>query len=165
MRYALDRGILDLARQEPRGEAYIFCIEVNCRPPGFDCTFSSLYTYGVDFCGLHYLQALGDRQRYHALASPFVKGAQYWCANAQIPIHRENILVPENFHEKVLEQLPDIAPFVSRGELFTQPGNVISPRGGVGFVGYFLLYSRTSRRHLLEMCSRVQAVAIKVLDS
>lgn len=166
MSYKETDGILDLADASTTAKSRpdVFLIEVNARPPGLDCAFSTLYTYGVDFCALQFLRALGDRERFTALSEPFSCLAQYWCGNCQVPMHREKILVPDDFLEKVNQQLPEIAAHVSRAELFTQPGNVVSPQGGSGFIAYFLLYSRTSRRHVLEMCDRVQKVSKKVLD-
>ncbi|KAK8011570.1 hypothetical protein PG990_010535 [Apiospora arundinis] len=164
-------GVLDLAEvigegKGPDHQPWSFLIEVNARPPGLDCVFSTLDTYGVDMCALHYLAALGadERERFAALSTPFSRGAQYWCGNSQVPIHRDNILVPIGFLDEVLQRLPDVAPHVSRAELFTQPGTTISPRGGAGFVAYFMLFSRKNRKHVLEMSLRVQEVAKDVLD-
>ncbi|KAK8129166.1 hypothetical protein PG999_001546 [Apiospora kogelbergensis] len=164
-------SVLDLAEvigggKEPAHQPWTFLIEVNARPPGLDCVFSTLDTYGVDMCALHYLAALGvdERERFAALSIPFSHGAQYWCGNSQVPIHRDNIFVPFGFIDEVLKRLPDVAPHVSRAELFTQPGAVISPRGGAGFVAYFMLFSRKGRKHVLEMSLHVQEVAKDVLD-
>ncbi|KAK8868423.1 glutathione synthetase ATP-binding domain-like protein [Apiospora arundinis] len=164
-------GVLDLVEvigegKEPAHQPWSFLIEVNARPPGLDCVFSTLDTYGVDMCALHYLAALGadERERFVALSTPFSRGAQYWCGNSQVPIHRDNIFVPIGFIDEVLQRLPDVAPHVSRAELFTQPGAVISPRGGAGFVAYFMLFSRKSRKHVLEMSLRVQEMAKDILD-
>ncbi len=167
MSYKETDGILDLAdaNTTAKGRPDIFLIEVNARPPGLDCAFSTLHTYGVDLCALHFLRALGDRDCFAALSKPFSCFAQYWCGNCQVPMHRESILVPDDFFERVYQQLPEIVPHVSRAELFVQPETLVSPRGGCGFIAYFLLYSRTSRRHVLEMSDRVQKVSKKILDS
>ncbi|KAI1841259.1 hypothetical protein JX266_012571 [Neoarthrinium moseri] len=160
-------GVLDLVDSGApmEGQPDAFLIEVNARPPGLACVFSTLYTYGVDFCGLQFLQALGDRERYAALSKPFANLAQYGCGNCKIPVHRENILVPDGFFEKLFKILPDVAPHVSRAELLRQPGDIVSPSGGAGFIGYVLLYSRTSRRHVLEMSDRIRQVSKQILDT
>lgn len=167
LRYAETDGIIDLVETATTNPAapWSFLIEVNARPPGLDCVYSTVDTYGVDMCALHYLAAIGDRERFAALSKPFSSGAQYWCGNSQIPIHRDDIRVPEDFFDQVLQRLPDVAPYVTRAELFTQPGAVVSPRGGAGFIAYFMLISRTSRRHVLEMSIRIQVVSKAVLDS
>lgn len=166
--YQKTDGLLDLADAEPRAvdaKPSVFLIEVNARQPGLDCVFSTLYTYGVDFNALRLLHAIGDQERFAALAQPFQHGLpQYHCGNCQIPVHRENIVVPEDFFEILLARIPDIAPHVSRAELLSQPGNTVSPRGGSWFIGYLLVHSRISRRHVLEMCDRIQGVARLVLD-
>lgn len=166
MSYQNIDGIKDLADtcEDAQGSPDVFLIEVNARPPGLDCAFSTLYTFGVDLCGLQLLQCLNDGGRFAALCKPFSSVTQYWCGNCLIPMHRENILVPDDFCGKVLERLPEIAPFVSRAELFRQPGTVVTPRLGVEFLAYFLLYSRTSRRHVLQMYDEVMETCRIVLD-
>ncbi|KAM5446300.1 hypothetical protein MaudCBS49596_006709 [Microsporum audouinii] len=169
MRYKETDGILDLtdtagSTKKESKAVDVFLLEVNVRPPGLHCVFATTYTYGVDFYGLQLLRALEDRERFMALSKPFSCHAQYWCAIVMIPIHRENIIVPDDLCDRVIEQLPEITPYVSRAERITW-AKVVSPVGGTGFIGYFLLYSRTSRRHLLEMGDRVREVSQKILDS
>ncbi|KAI1149243.1 hypothetical protein F4825DRAFT_431256 [Nemania diffusa] len=166
MRYKETDGILDLV-DTPSGvteEPDAFLIEVNARPPGLTGVYSTLYTYGVDYCALQFLRVLGDRERFAALCKPFASQNQYWCADIHVPIHRENILVPHDFFEKVLGRLPEVAPHVSRAEFYTQPGNVVSPIRGVGFFAYFTINSTISRRHLLEMTTRVREVSRQVVE-
>ncbi|KAJ5496622.1 hypothetical protein N7463_008609 [Penicillium fimorum] len=150
-----------------------FLIEVNARPPGTGGTWSTLYTYGVDFGALQLLRAIEDRERFEALSKPFSfpssgagdgGGAQYWTAHCMIPIHRENILVPDDFFNMVYRAAPEIVPHIVRAELSVQPGSVVSPSGQVPWIAYLLLCSRTSRRHALEMHKRVSTASKKVLD-
>ncbi|KAI0536340.1 hypothetical protein GGR58DRAFT_475716 [Xylaria digitata] len=166
MRYKRTDGILDLANIPGAGieEPDAFLIEVNVRPPGLTVVYSTLYTYGVDYCALQFLRVLGDRERFAALCKPFASQTQYWCVNIHVPIHRENILVPHDFFEKVLGRLPEVVPHVSRAEFYTQPGNVVSPIRGVGFFAYFTINSTISRRHLLEMTARVREVSRQMVD-
>ncbi|KDB20057.1 hypothetical protein H109_07974 [Trichophyton interdigitale MR816] len=168
MRYIQTDGILDLADAAPstaeKAKPDVFLIEVNARPPGLQCVFATTYTYGVDFYGLQFLRALEDRERFMALSRAFSCHAQYWCAIVMIPIHRPNIIVPNDLCERVIEQLPEITPHMSRAERITWT-EVVSPVGGTGFIGYFLLYSRTSRRHLLEVGGRVREISQRILDS
>lgn len=168
-------GILDLAMSTEGGATTVqtsqpdaFLIELNVRPPGTGGTWSTLYTYGVDMGALQFLRALDDRERFEALSKPFSFSTignggdtQYWTAHCMVPIHHENIRVPDDFFEKVYQALPEIVPHVSRAELYSQSGTVVSPGERIG---YFLLYSRTSRRHVLEMYHRAVGVCKKVLD-
>lgn len=81
-----------------------------------------------------------------------------------VPIHREKIRVPGDFFEKLYQALPEISPHVSRAELYAQSGTVVSPSGGIGWIAFLLLYSRTSSRHVLKMYHRVAEASKKVLD-
>lgn len=170
MRYRETDGFLDLVDDDSNSGIAesrlpnVFLIEVNARPPGLQSVFATTYTYGVDYCGLQYLLAVGDRERFAALAKPFSCHYQYWCEIVFVPTHRENITVPDDFCEQVLRRLPDIAPHVSRAETTTW-FKVVSPVGGTGFIGYFLLYSRIGRRHVLEMGDRIKDVSRKILDN
>lgn len=159
--------ILDLetVHKENKSEADIFLIEVNARPPGLACAFATLYTYGVDLCALHFLRALGDKDGFVSMSKPFSFPAQFWCSNCQIPIHKDDILVPHDFLERVYKQLPGVVSQVARAELLVVPGTRASRRADTGFVAYFLLYSRTSRRETLLMSVRVQEAARNILDN
>jgi biotin carboxylase len=174
-----DRGILDLAPSSSgeststatRHQPQAFVIEVNVRPPGTGGTWATLNTYGVDLGALQFLRALQDHERFEAMSKPFVSsscgdggGAQHWTAHCMVPIHREKIRVPEDFFEKLYQALPEIVPYVSRAELYAQPGTVVSPTGGIGWIGYLLLFSKTSRRHALEMYHHVSEASKKLLD-
>lgn len=165
--YRREDGVFDLQDAETTapGSASVFLIEVNARPPGLDCAFSTLYTCGVDLCALHLLRAVEDYTRYQAIAQPFQCYAQYWCGNCQIPVDREETVVPEDFCQKILERVPDIAPFVPRAEMFKHPGTVVSPVHGVEFLAYFLVFSRKSRKQVLKMYERLLEVAREILDS
>ncbi|KAL2017250.1 hypothetical protein VTK56DRAFT_2362 [Thermocarpiscus australiensis] len=191
MRYhdAQGDGILDLVANDTEGSGGIedgatpgtvpvyqpdaFLIELNVRPPGTGGTWAAMYTYGVDMGALQLLRALEDCERFEALSKPFAfpssapgggGGAQHWTAHCMVPIHRDRIRVPDDFFEKVYEALPEIVPHVSRAEFYAQPGTVVSPCGATGWIAYFLLYSRASRRHVLEMYHRVAEVSRRVLD-
>ncbi|CRL21832.1 ATP-grasp fold [Penicillium camemberti] len=142
----------------------VVLIEVNARPPGLQAVFAVAYTFGVDYSGLQILRALDDRECFAALAQPFTSHSQYHCEIFFIPVHRENIRVPENFCEQVLQQLPEIAPQVTRAEK-TALKKVVSPVGGTGFIAYFLIWSRTSRKEVLDIGERIQEVSRRVLDA
>jgi Biotin carboxylase len=147
MRYQETDGVIELAHtgSNASSKPEVVLIEVNARPPGLQAIFAVAYTFGVDYTALQILRALDDRERFAALAQPFAPHSQYHCEIFFIPVHRENIRVPENFCEQVLQQLPEIAPHVTRAER-TALKKVVSPVGGTGFIAYFLIWSRTSRK-------------------
>ncbi|CEJ92604.1 hypothetical protein VHEMI08245 [[Torrubiella] hemipterigena] len=159
--------VLDLqdTGEIPKQPVSIFLIEVNVRPPGLDCAFATLYTCGVDLCALHLLRAVEDFTRYQAIAQPFQCHSQYWCGNCQIPVGEDEIIVPEDFCQEILKRVPDIAPFVSRAEMFKHPGTVVSPVHGVEFLAYFLVFSRESRKQVLEWYERLLEVARYILGN
>lgn len=170
MHYSESDGIVDLefvslgsVKTRSYQQNQVFLLEVNPRPAGPHCVWATTYTYGVDFYGLQLLRVLNDSKRFAALCSPFVGGAQYHCANLMVPVHKENLHVPEDYCSLMLEKLPKISAFVSRVECFV-PGKTVSTKGGVGFIAYFLVYSRLSRRELLEMCDHIKKVSLEVLD-
>ncbi|KAG5745740.1 hypothetical protein H9Q70_011568 [Fusarium xylarioides] len=166
MQYQEIDGLVDLADTDSAspGDPEVYLIEVNARPPGLDCAFSTLHAYGVDLCALQLLQCLRDGDRFKAMCKPFVSETQYWSANCLIPIHRHNVLVPEGFCHKVLERMPDVAPLIYRSELFRQPGTLVSPPLGVEFLAYFLVRSRTDRRKVLQTYHRLIQTCRDVLD-
>ncbi len=171
MRYMEREGVVDLqhidqvlgpTRSRPKPK--VFLIEINPRPPGPDCIYATAYTYGVDYCGLHWLRALNDGRRLAALCHPFTIHAQYHTSLLSIPIYQENLYVPRDYCEEMLRRLPDIAPYISKTECFT-PGKTVSPKGGAGFFAYFLIYSRSGRKQLLEMSDRIREESKGLLDN
>ncbi|KAI9034786.1 ATP-grasp fold [Aspergillus affinis] len=165
MRYQETDGVVELTHTglTTSCQPEVVLIEVNARPPGLQAVFAVAYTFGVDYSALQILRALDDRERFTALAQPFANNAQYHCEIFFIPVHRENFRVPEDFCEQVLYQLPAIAPHVTRAER-TALREVVSPVGGTGFIAYFLVWSRTSRKEVLEIGERIQEVSRRVLD-
>lgn len=156
----------------PARQPNAFLIEANPRPPGIGGGWATQYTYGVDYHALHLLRAVGDAERFKSLSKPFSfsdrygggGGAQYWTAHCLIPIHRENITVPHNFLDRLYQELPHISPYVSRAEICVKPGTIVSPSCGVGLFGFILLFSRSSREHLLNMYYSIPSIAKKILD-
>ncbi|KAF5240656.1 hypothetical protein FANTH_9460 [Fusarium anthophilum] len=69
MRYQEIDGLVDLTDADgpSPGDPEVYLIEVNARPPGLDCAFSTLHAYGVDLCALQLLQCLRDGDRFKAM--------------------------------------------------------------------------------------------------
>ncbi|KAK2865319.1 hypothetical protein FQN49_003692 [Arthroderma sp. PD_2] len=153
MRYKETNGILDLAAADPTtgGKPDVFLIEHNARPS----TRMGSTSMGFDFFRRLRIASV-------LLSVPFSCHAQYWCELVIIPIHRKNIAVPDDFFEQVIERLPEIAPYMSRAERITW-AKVVSG-SGTGFIGYFMMYSRSSRMHLLDIGGHIREVSQKVLD-
>lgn len=164
-RYQPSAGLVDLAYAGDVGDAKpkVFLIEVNARQPGLSALFSTFYTYGVNYDALRLLRAIGDRERFVAMAQPFKDLTQYHCGNCHISVPRANTVVPDDFFGTLFARIPEIVPHVSRAELLTQPGKTISPQGGSWFIGYVLVHSRLGRGHVVEMCNRIKDVADLVL--
>ncbi|KAJ3482687.1 hypothetical protein NLG97_g7504 [Lecanicillium saksenae] len=105
-------GVFDMHGREAQAgdvsQPHVFLIEVNVRPPGLDCAYSTLYTCGV-VC---------------TFFAPWRMA--------------QEILVQEDFCQKLLDRAPEVAPFVSRTEMFKHPGTMVSPVHGVEFLAYFL---------------------------
>ncbi|KAG9666346.1 hypothetical protein KCU99_g9785, partial [Aureobasidium melanogenum] len=72
--YTMDtESILDLESAGPRAESSPSCwlLEINARPPGGFSDWATAYANGVCLHALAILAAIGDKQRYRALATPF----------------------------------------------------------------------------------------------
>jgi biotin carboxylase len=171
-------GILDLALDVsgapgPNHTPSVFLVEVNARPPGTGGTWATLFAYGVDQGALHFLRAVNDRERFVVLSQPYSfpegssgdgGGAQFWSAQCLIPIHCDNILVPDDLWERVYKALPEVEPYVNRAEMYAHVGTVVSTQRSIGWIGYVLLYSRISRRHLLDMYHQLVVACVDILD-
>lgn len=169
-----ENGLLDLVSTgRSNGQTDAYLIEVNARWPGAGGNGATLLTYGVDLGALSLLRAIDDKRRFAALSQPYAyasdspgdgDGAQWWTAHSMIPVHREKLWIPEDFFDRLYQALPQIVPYVQKAELYAKPGTVVSPVGGTGWVGYVLLCSRKSRRHVVEMYHVVAATAKEILD-
>ncbi|KAJ5138903.1 ATP-grasp domain-containing protein [Penicillium bovifimosum] len=131
MEYAEDEaGILDLRPRLPStGEkssngssnAKCFLIEINPRPPGFPCVYSTRLTYGIDYFALHLLGAIGDKARIRGLGhsfwdrvpvfSPSAEGGRLWSSIAFIATDKAGgICDSEDPVEDLLTRCPSLRP-------------------------------------------------------
>lgn len=139
-------GIQDLEVSQGvdyRGSGYanVFFVEVNVRPPGTGGTCATLFAYGVDLDAIHFLHALNNGEHLAAMSQPYAfqsgspgdgGGAQYWTAQCLVPMHRDNILVPDDLWERVFQELPEVKPYVTRAEMYAEPGTIVSNIKSVG---------------------------------
>ena len=164
MQYQCNDGVTDLVlnRNQVHSQPEAFLIEINARPPGHDTVYATLFTYGVDYFGLHLLNAAGDAPRFKALSIPFTCQAQYWTGVVLIPMPRNPVYVPFDFCQRVIQQLSAAAPTITLQECF-RPNETVSCEYGTGLVATFILYSRKSRKSLLEMAGQLENVSSTVL--
>lgn len=169
-----DDAELFQAGAKPKSD--VFLIEVNVRPPGTGGTWATLYTYGVDLGALQFLRAVDDQERFRALSAPFAfsrsspgggDGAQWWTAHCMVPIptHRAKVRIPEDFFGKLFEALSEVKPYVTRAEMYSAPGSVVSTTAGIGWIAYVLVGTRTSRAHALAMYRQIAEMSKKILDA
>ncbi|KAF1923046.1 uncharacterized protein M421DRAFT_96423 [Didymella exigua CBS 183.55] len=154
MEYAIKDGVFDLVeRAVPVEEApSAWLIEVNPRPPGIQESSAVKFTYGIDYFGLGLLFALDEKDRVKQLAHPFEQGAQYWCEMVFIPVEHGGVYESGDVCAELFERRPDLADHVSECFCFLKKGATLSVTGGVNaWVAYFIVYSRKSRAHVLEV--------------
>ncbi|ORY16985.1 ATP-grasp domain-domain-containing protein [Clohesyomyces aquaticus] len=159
MEYATKKGIFDLTeRTVPAwGAPSSWLIEVNPRPPGIQESAAVKYTYGVDYFGLGLLFALNDKSRARQLSHSFVKGPQYWCEMVFIPVEQSGVYESGDVCAELFDRRPDLAHQVSDCFCFLKKGAILSVDGGVNsWVAYFIVYSRESRTHVLELSETIR---------
>jgi hypothetical protein len=157
MEYSLSNdGTVDLApRKMASGIPPPSCwlIEINPRTPGIQAIDAVAATYGIDYYGVAILFALGDKQRACALSIPFAQGHQYWCEMVFIPADKGGVFASDEVCEELLSRLPYLQEHVSKSVCLFQRGDrVPSPKEGqLPWVAYFIVFSRLSRKHLLNV--------------
>lgn len=137
-------------------------LDLNPRPPGMTASLAPGTTYGIDYYALSLLIALRDTERVHALSQPFQRGPQYWCVMVYIPtdfpVERKGVFDSGDICAELKQRRPDLAAQISNCLCFVERGQVLPhPNSGVNtWVAYFNVYSRTSRRHALELAHAVR---------
>ncbi|KAM5438482.1 hypothetical protein MferCBS31731_005059 [Microsporum ferrugineum] len=166
MNYAKVNGILDLeccptllsaSNGAPQPSAWL--IEINPRPPGIQSFQATAITYGVDYIGLSLLLAVGDRERARILAQPFLQRHQYWSQILFIPTPKGGKFDSDDVCAELKERCPDLVPYISISFCYWKRGDTIPDplvSGQLTWIAYYLVNSRVSRRHLLEVCQKVR---------
>jgi biotin carboxylase len=180
MEYAADKdGILDLRPRRPpigekvgsgSNEAQCFLIEVNPRPPGFPCVYSTRLMYGIDYFALHLLTAIGDEARIRGFGQSFwdrvpvssssVEGrGGCWSSIAFIATDKAGGVCDSlDPVEDLLTRCPSLKPYVTLGMSFYNQGDKVphaTPEQLV-FLGFFLVLSRSSRGDVVDTTQRIQ---------
>lgn len=167
-KYQNDAGIVDLVsvRDQTQAEAEVYLVEVNARrPPGYDVTYGTLMTHGVDYFGLQLLSAVGDESRIKALSIPFaVDSPQLWAALEYIPLLPHPVHVPRDFCDQVLKNLTSSHAKTILACCFW-PDRVGCSVDGTILAASFIISSCFNRRHVLQAALEVQEVSRDVLMS
>jgi hypothetical protein len=161
MKYSTKYNVLDL-NESPvpaRGAPSTWLIEINPRPPGIQESAAVTHTYGIDYWGIALLFPLEEYERIKQLSYPFVQGPQYWCEMVFIPTYKGGIFKSDDVCKELFERHPSLEANVSSCYCFLKKGQqVTDPKVGLHpWVGYFVVFSRASRRHLLELSDFIRA--------
>jgi len=162
MKYGVRNGEEDLVEVEVDPEEAkrpsFYLHEINARPPGYYGNVASNITYGVDYYALDFLYAVGDMQRYRSLAQSFLSGPQWWLVIVILPETRAGVMVTKDActeflaeHEDIKRLVPDYMTWKRGGSRLEGPG-----ASQLGFVGYFSVVSRKSRREALQLAARIR---------
>ena len=162
MQYGRSDSILDLqttASNFVTKAPNSFLIEVNPRTPGIMASTAVHSTYGVSYYPLHLLIAIGDKERTAAFSQSFRAGSQYWSNVMFITPDKDGILSSDDMGDELKKRRPDLWPSVSSYHCYFERGQrVPEPTADEAtWIGWFVLYSRVGRRHLLEISERVKA--------
>ncbi|KAL9624635.1 MAG: hypothetical protein Q9160_001300 [Pyrenula sp. 1 TL-2023] len=137
-------------------------LDLNPRPPGMTASIAPQNIYGVDYHALSMLIALRDESRVYALSQPFAQGHQYWCVMVYIPTdfpeNRAGVFASDDVCTELMERRPDLAKHVSTCLCLVKRGDTVPhPNTGINtWVAYYNVFSRTSRRHALELAKAVR---------
>lgn len=166
MEYTKVNGILDLTSRPSSSSSSsqssvpsAWLIEINPRPPGIQSCEATAVTYGVDYVGLSLLLAVGDRARAKILAQPFVQRHQYWSQILCIPTPKGGSFDSDDVCAELMERVPELVAHISVSFCFWKRGDIIPDpleSGQLSWIAYYLVNSRVSRRHLLEVCEKIR---------
>ncbi|KAL9608987.1 MAG: hypothetical protein Q9167_006219 [Letrouitia subvulpina] len=162
MQYFDTDGILDL-QYKPDSliteKIDIVLIEVNPRLPGPAIKPAVNATYGINYDALHLLISIGDFHRAKALSEPFLKGPQFWSTVLHIQSDRAGKFMSDDIGEDLKSRYPELAhsvfsshTYFRRGDMVPAPTPDSQPR-----IASLLVFSRTSRRDLMEKAKQIRA--------
>ena len=168
-------NLLDLELFDKEGTSSspsVHLIEVNARAPGYQCNRASAHAYGVDYYALSLLLALRDQLRAQILSIPFTITTEirYWHAQAFLPALCGGTFTGGDALEAMAMARPDLHKAVVETVSFFKDGEpVADPKNGRHmWLATFLIRSRKSRQHVLEMENAVRTFfrdAIRVIES
>lgn len=160
--------LLDLRRRQTPSSAspQCFLIEVNPRPPGFQCIPVTEGVYGVNLYELHMLSCVSDWARFRALSEPFQQhhsipnNARAWSELIWLRADKGGVCSSDDvcgdFIERCIE--PKDRAMITQAVCFFKRGDKV-PDPTVGEVvsgAFFVVTSRASRENVLRVSSIVQ---------
>ena len=162
MQYGLCDGVLDLQPVVSSFDTKVpesFLIEVNPRLPGLMGTTAVHGTYGISYAALYLLIAIGDAERARALSQPFCAGPQFWSVVIFITSDKGGVFSSEDIGDELKRRHPDLWQSVSSYHCYFEKGQRVPDPAADDetWIGWFCLYSRVGRRHLLETSEQVRA--------
>lgn len=183
MKYKVTRGIMDMEPRTERRSApgvgtgqeclkpspSCWLIEINGRPPGIQASEAIIGAYGVDYVGLGLLIPLQDKERVRSLSVPYLNSPQYWSELVFIGSEKGGIFDSGDVCETLKKRRPDLARHISKSRCFLKNGDEVPPPSSDDalWIAYFVVFSRVSRRHVLELAEEVRSsaqVSISILD-
>lgn len=154
----------DLQAQQPS----CWLIEINSRPPGGFSDWATAYIHGVCYHAQAILAAVGDQERFKALATPFQQqGAatacpepQFHCMLVYLSPERSGILANSPC-EDTRAQAPDLMKHVLRSQCWYRRGEKVSgPQDpSLGWLATYLVFARGEdfgREEVLHLGDRVR---------
>ncbi|CAG8890702.1 unnamed protein product [Penicillium egyptiacum] len=154
----------DLQAEQPN----CWLIEINSRPPGGFSDWATAYIHGVCYHAQAILAAVGDKERFKALATPFQQhGAatacpepQFHCMLVYLSPERSGTLANSPC-EDTLAHAPDLMKHVLRSRCWYQRGEKVSgPQDpSLGWLATYLVFARGEdcrREETLHLGDRVR---------
>ena len=160
-----DDGLLDLtdlpANSPQLKEPNVVLMEVNPRLPGAMCLAAVRSTYGIDYTALHLLLSVRDDERAKALSLPFASGPQNGSETVFILGDKGGTFASENVYSNLKKDRPELARYVSDSHTYYTRGQVVPPptADSQPWIAWLLVFSRVSRKDLLEKAKQVQEAA------
>ncbi|KAF2969433.1 hypothetical protein GQX73_g4109 [Xylaria multiplex] len=162
MQFASHDGQYDLFEkmgdEAPPQKPTFYLHEINARPPGYYGNVASNLTYGVDYYALDILCAVGDMQRFRALAQPFRLGPQWWLVITVIPEEKEGIMKTEDACGDFIRKFPGLEAVIPDYMTYKKGGSRLDGPAAShqSFVGYMSVISRQNREDALQLARRIR---------
>ncbi|KAI0872486.1 hypothetical protein GGS24DRAFT_467228 [Hypoxylon argillaceum] len=158
MEYRVENDHLDLRpkRNCPSGNPSPFLLEINARPPGHGGSWGASLAYGIDYFALHMLSAMGDKDRFLALAQPFRNGACQWVDSVFINVRAAGIYAGGDLCQELRDKRPDLMAHVHYCTTYYKRGEAVqvSPAR----VALFMVVSSEGREALLRVATQIRNV-------
>lgn len=162
-----ESGIIDLEPKPATSkQPSIFLLEINARAPGYVGLYASAWTYGVDMWGLHMLQCIGDKARFHEISVPFANGAQHDSAVLLIMPEKRGILRSEDPLPRLKREKPGLAACVPLCLNYFKVGQEVTPPDDTEncFTSVLVVESKKGRADLMKTVEEVRLEWTPVIE-